>query len=165
MVPAAALIVIVILWWGKREEEPEKQPFNPPVAVNIQPIGFGTVDSILAGGSRAFLAGDYEEAARLLSRAHFFIRTGISEGEIDSFPQNLELFLGLSQFYRGVRERGAEYLESEVENYPRSDPPRWYLALIYLETGKTEEAREQLERVAALGGLHSTAARELLGKI
>ncbi len=165
--PALALAVLVVLLLngnggngGPDGDRRERIP--PPASLSIPPVNYAEIDTILAGGVAAFNRHDYEEAARLLSRARFFIKAGVSEGAFSGIPENLDLAIGLSELYRGRDERAVESLEKAVSDYPLDETAAWYLALVCIETGDRERAKSALEKVAAMGGVYSVSAKERL---
>jgi len=164
---AAAAAALILLAGGDGDPPRAERlaRISPPASIDVPPVGFADIDTILAGGVEAFEERDFDESARLLSRARFFVESGIREGVFDRLPPNLELAIGLSEFYRGYPVRAAESLESAVDDDPGDETAAWYLARIYLETGREDEARKMLEKVAALGGVYSASARDRLEKM
>jgi hypothetical protein len=165
-VPLAALVVIaVLLVSGDRDGKGSGIEIPPPASAGIPYIGFAEIDTLIAGATEAFEDKDYDETARLLSRARFFIHSGISEGTFDSVPRNLELILGLSEFYRGYPLKGILFVTAAAEIEPRNETYSWYLGMMHLSQGNNKEARKYLERTAALGGSYSESAGKALGEI
>ena len=162
-VPLAALAVIAaFLFSGGEEKKGSGVEVSPPAPAGITNTGFAEIDSIIAGATEAFEKRDYEESARLLSRARFFIHSGISEGRFDGIPRNLELILGLSEFYRGYPLKGILFVMCAAEVEPRNETYAWYLGLMHLSEGNNKDARKYLERAAALGGIYSDSSGKIL---
>ena len=162
-VPLAALAMIaVLLISGDNDGNGGSIDISPPAAAVIPYIGFAEIDSVIAGANESFIREDYEETARLLTRARFFIHSGISEGMFDAAPQNLELVLGLSEFYRGNTLKGILFVTTAVEAEPQNGMYLWYLGMMYLSQGDKDEARMWLERTVAAGGKYSESAKTAL---
>ena len=162
-VPLAALAVIAaLLIFGGEGEKGSGVDVSPPARAGIPYVGFAEIDSIIAGATEAFEKRDYEESARLLSRARFFIHSGISEGRFDGVPRNLELILGLSEFYRGYPLKGILFVTSAAEVEPQNETYAWYLGLMHLSEGNIKDARKYLERTAAIGGIYSESSKTML---
>ncbi len=163
IVPLAALAVIaVLLISGGDDGTGSGVEVRPPVSSGIQYIGFAEIDTVIAGANEAFEKKDYDEASRLLTRARFFIHSGISEGSFDSVPRNLDLVLGLSDFYRGFPLKGILYVTIAAEADPQNETYSWYLGLMHLSQKNRKEARMWLERTAAMGGVYSESAKTAL---
>lgn len=155
LVPAVAAVVIALIVLQRRAEAPgeaETASPRPPDAVEIPWVSFAPIDTIIAGGVEAFRREDWDEAARLLSRARFFTESGIREGSIDSLSDNIDLYIGLAEFYRGYVDRGIENAYREVERDPLDGRARWYLASMLLAAGRRAEARSHLETLKGIGG-------------
>lgn len=162
-VPLAALAVIAILMiWGERGDRTSIIDIKPPDEAGIPYVGFAEIDTVIAGANESFTRKNYEETSRLLTRARFFIHSGISEGMLDTMPQNLELVLGLSEFYRGNTLKGILFVTTAVETEPRNGTYLWYLGLMHLSQGNKGEAGMWLERAAAAGGKYSESAKTAL---
>ena len=163
-VPLAALAVIaVLLISGGNDDGVSAVEVDPPVPAEIPFTGFAEIDTVIAGANEAFERKDYDESARLLTRARFFIHSGISEGMFDSLPDNLELVLGLSEFYRGYPLKGILLVTAAAEVEPRNETYMWYLGLMHLSRGNRDEAKMWLKKTAASGGKYSeSAARALI---
>jgi tetratricopeptide (TPR) repeat protein len=162
-VPLAAIAAIAALLIFPGGREPGSMiEIKPPLSAGIPYVGFAEIDTTIAGGAEAFEEGDYDEAARLLSRARFFIHSGIMEGRFDRFPRNLELILGLSEFLRGYPPKGIEFVASAAETNPENETYSWYLGLMYLSQGSRDEAKKYLQRTAALDGIYSQSAVKIL---
>jgi hypothetical protein len=165
-VPLTALAFIAfLLLTGDGNQTGSGVEIPPPASAEIPYIGFAQIDTIIAGANEAFEMKDYEETARLLSRARFFIHSGISEGRFDSMPRNLELILGLSEFYRGYALKGTLFVTTAAEADPQNETYAWYLGMMHLSLGNREEAKKYLERTAALGGIYAERARTTLAEI
>jgi len=166
IVPLAALAVIAgLMISGGEEGRGSGIEIAPPPSAGIPYVGFAEIDTLIAGAAEAFEGKDYEETARLLSRARFFIHAGISEGRFDSLPRNLELILGLSEFYRGYPLKGTLFVTTAAEMEPQNETYSWYLSLMHLSQGNKIDARRYLERTAAIGGVYSESARTALEEI
>ena len=168
IVPAAAAIAVALLLWQRHAGHHrlvDTSSVAPPAAVDIAWVSFAPIDSIIAGGADAFRRGDWSEAARLLSRARFFTESGIREGAIAGEADNLDLFIGLAEFYRGYPDRGIENAAREVERDPLDEQARWYLASMLIAAGRKEEARSHLETLAGMGGTRASEAREALDRL
>ena len=168
LVPAVAAVAIALLLWQRHTGRPpavDTASIPPPAAVEISWVAFAPIDTIIAGGADAFRRGDWDEAARLLSRARFFTDSGIREGSIASEPDNLDLFIGLAEFYRGYPDRGIESAAREIERDPLDEQARWYLASMLIAAGRGKEARSHLETLEGMGGTRAAQAREALGRL
>ena len=93
-----------------------------------------------------------------------------AESDPRSFPAQLRA--GRSLFDEGDRERAAAYFERARDLFPEyaaADSPYWYLATIYKETGRLEEAILQLEELTRINAndyrsyIELAALREQLG--
>lgn len=168
LVTAAAVVVIALYMPERlaRRSAPALSPaaFEPPSDLRVPFVSFAPIDSIIAGGSEAFARGDYHEASRLLGRARFFIESGMREGVFSSPPDNLDLLIGLSDFYRGYAERGIESAERAVRRDPLDETALWHLGSMLLAAGRAHEARGYFETVAGLDGRYAAQARALLAR-
>jgi len=162
---AAVVIIAALLIVGRGNDMAGSVKITPPSEAGIPYVGFAEIDTIIAGATEAFNRKRYEEAARLLSRARFFIHSGISEGRFDDMPPNLELLLGLSEFYRGYPVKGILFVTSAAAAEPMNDTYSWYLGLMHLSQGNEKEARMWLEKTAAMGGTYADSARTVLEKM
>jgi tetratricopeptide (TPR) repeat protein len=163
IIPLAALAVIAAaLIGGGSGDEPGKISIVPPEEAGIPYVGFAEIDTVIAGGSSAFQQRRYDEASRLLSRARFFIQSGIREGRFDSMPPNLEMILGLADYLRGYPLKGILYLTAAADSDPDNAEYTWYLGQMLLAEGKGEEAEKWLRKTVSLGGAHSAEAEALL---
>ena len=161
-VPLAALVMIaVIMIWGGDDGKGGSIDISPPAAV-IPYVGFAEIDTVIAGANESFAGKNYEETSRLLTRARFFIHSGISEGMLSTMPQNLELILGLSEFYRGNTLKGILFVTTAAEAEPQNGMYLWYLGMMYLSQGDKNEARMWLERTVTAGGKYSESAKAAL---
>jgi TPR repeat protein len=166
VVPAAALVVIVIaLVAGGGGPAGDAVVIDPPAGVDIPWIGFAQIDTLIAGASDAFVARRYEETSRLLSRARFFIHSGIREGQFEQVPPRLELILGLADWYRGFPLKGILYVTSAAEADPENGTYAWYLGRMHLGRGNREDAVKWLEKAAEAGGEHAGEAKALLQEL
>ena len=161
-VPLAALAVIAALLIFGKGSGNGGIDISPPARAGIPYVGFAEIDTIIAGASEAFEKGDYRESAALLSRARFFIQSGTSQGRFDGLPRNLELILGLSEFYRGYPEKGILIVTGAAEAEPRNESYLWYLGQLHLSEGNRKEARKYLVRTAAIGGIYSESSKMIL---
>lgn len=165
-VPLAALAIIAALMiFGKNGERDSGVEISPPASAGIPYVGFAEIDSIIAGAAEAFEKGNYEESAGLLTRARFFIHSGISEDRFDGVPRNLELILGLSEFYRGYPLKGILFVTSAAAVEPQNETYAWYLGLMHLSEGNIKDAKKYLERTAAIGGIYSESSKTILEKM
>ena len=164
-VPLAAVAIILFLQISSRRHVKGTVEIRPPATASIPYLGHAEVDSLITGGSGAFERGDYNESARLLTRARFFIRAGISENIFGGMPRNLELILGLSEYYRGYPAKGIEAVTHAAASDPRDSTYAWYLALMHLLEGNRAEGEWWLEKASSLSGIHADSAREMLEKL
>jgi hypothetical protein len=163
VVPLAALVIIAVLLMSRGDSgKGGGIEISPPEGAVISYLGFAEIDTVIAGANESFSRKDYEETARLLTRARFFIHSGISEGMLDEMPDNLELVLGLSEFYRGNTLKGILFVTSAAETAPRNETYLWYLGMMHLSQGNDDEARMWLERTAAAGGIYAEPAKRTL---
>jgi hypothetical protein len=164
--PIVALgIIAALLILGNGNDRAGSVEISPPATAGIPYVGFAEIDTIIAGATEAFGRKRYEETARLLTRARFFIHSGISEGRFDVMPPNLELILGLSEFYRGYPVKGILFVTSAATEEPMNETYSWYLGLMHLSQGNDREARMWLEKTASLGGVYADSARTILGEM
>ncbi len=77
-------------------------------------------------------------------------------------PRNLELILGLSEFYRGYPRKGILLVTSAADAEPQNETYAWYLGQMHLSEGNKKDARKYLERTAAIGGIYSESAKAAL---
>jgi len=166
---AATIVVLLLLLIpairGRRGELEKLSNVEPPLAMKVFSTGYDSIDSLLNEGIRLFGKGNYSEAARKLSKAHFHLSVMIREGQISNYPDELLLYLGLAQFYRGRLVDGARFLAEGEEKSPDDERYPWYLAHIYIAQGKLDRAMEKLEKVAGLGGEYEKQARLKLKKL
>lgn len=163
IVPLAALVIIaVLLISGGDSGKDGGIEISPPEGVVIAYIGFAEIDTVIAGANESFSRKNYEETSRLLTRARFFIHSGISEGKFNEIPDNLELVLGLSEFNRGNTLKGILFVTSAAETAPRNETYLWYLGMMHLSQGNDSEARMWLEKTAAAGGKYAEPAKRTL---
>jgi len=162
-VPLAALAIIAaFMIFGEDSERGTGIEVAPPASAGIPYIGFARIDSVIAGATKAFEKKNYEEAARLLTRARFFIHSGISDGRFDGVRRNLDLILGLSEFYRGYPVKGILFVTYAAETEPQNETYAWYLGMMHLSRGDKKEAKPWLEKTAAIGGIYSESAKTAL---
>jgi tetratricopeptide (TPR) repeat protein len=130
-----------------------------PIAMKHYSTGFASSDSLLNEALRCFDRKEYDEAARLLTKVHFYWSVQVREGKMKAFPEDLRFYLGLSEFYRGRPERAAPYLEEEERANPYEERYPWYLAHVYIALGDYGRAREALASVVKIGGAHAAEAQ------
>ena len=120
------------------------------------------IDTIIAGASEAFGDKDWDETARLLARARFFIESGVREGEFAAVPPRLDLILGLAEYNRGNHETGITRAKAAAEAEPENDACQYFLGWMYHGIGDDGEAAGYFERAAAMNGRFSRQAKEML---
>ena len=163
MMPIGGIIILLALLipllMGKKHEYRGLASVEPPLAMKIYATGYTSIDSLLNDGLRSFSRKNYEEAARLLTKAHFYWTVKIREGSQEPYPEDLRFYIGLSEFYRGYPAKGAPYLEEEerANRYEAKYP--WYLAHLYIAQVRYGDARNELEKVIALNGSYSREAQ------
>jgi hypothetical protein len=158
------LAILVPVLRGKKPETASIPAVEPPLAMKRYATGFAASDSLMNDALRAFGRADYEAAARILSKVHFYWSVEISEGRMKSYPEDLRFYLGLAELYRGRPDRAAPYLEAESSESLYEEKYAWYLAHAYAARGDTARARETLRRVAGMSGPLAPQAAELLQK-
>ena len=161
------VILLAILIPVLRERKPgvaALPPVDPPLAMKHYSTGFPASDSLMNDALRSFGTKDYEAAARILSKVHFYWGVQIREGKVKSYPEDLRFYLGLAEFYRGYPDRAAPYLEAESQDSPYEEKYAWYLAHVYSVRGDTTRTRETLERIVRMNEALAPKAAELLGK-
>ena len=136
---AAAGIIAALLILGNGNESTGRVRITPPAEAGIPYVGFAEIDTIIAGAAEAFDRKRYDESARLLSRARFFIHSGISEGRFDGIPPNLELILGLSEFYRGYPVKGMLFVTSAAAAEPTNGT-----CLLYTSPSPRDRTRSRM---------------------
>ena len=166
LMPAgAALILLIILVSVLREERSSGRSaptVEPPLAMTLYATDNKSLDSLANEGLRHFGRREYERAARFLAEAHFHWTVMIQEGAAERYPDDLRFYLGLAHLYRGRPELGAPLIEEEERGDAFDGKYPWYLAHAYLALGRPNEARAELERVAAIGDSFAAEAdREL----
>jgi len=163
MMPIGGIIILLALLipllMGKKHEYRGLANVEPPLAMKIYATGYTSIDSLLNDGLRSFSRKNYEGAARLLTKAHFYWTVKIREGSQEPYPEDLRFYIGLAEFYRGYPAKGAPYLEEEerANRYEAKYP--WYLAHLYIAQGRYGDARNELEKVIALNGSYSREAQ------
>jgi tetratricopeptide (TPR) repeat protein len=143
-------ILIPVLREGKRGPGRLDRP-EAPIAMNHYSTGFATTDSLLNEAIRCFDRRDYAQAAHILTKVYFFWNASIGEGRMETYPEDLRFYLGLSEFYRGRPDRAAPYLEEEERANPGEGKYPWYLAHAYDAVGDHAKARAELEKVVRIG--------------
>jgi tetratricopeptide (TPR) repeat protein len=159
------IILLAILIPVLREKKPDTAaltPVDPPLAMKRYSTGFPASDSLMNDALRSFGMKDYEAAARILTKVHFYWNVQIREGTIKSYPEDLRFYLGLAEFYRGRPDRAAPYLEAELQENPYEERYAWYLAHVYSAQGDTARTRETLERIVKIGDPHAAEADSML---
>ena len=161
------IILLAILVPVLREKKPDTAslaPVDPPLAMKYYSTNFPASDSLMNDALRSFGRKDYEAAARILTKVHFYWNVQIREGTVKSYPEDLRFYLGLAEFYRGRPDRAAPYLEAESQENPYEENYAWYLAHVYAAQGDTMRTRETLERIVRLNESLAPKAAALLGK-
>jgi hypothetical protein len=159
------VILLAILVPVLREKKPDVAPVppvEPPLAMKHYSSGFPATDSLMNDALRSFGRKDYEAAARILAKVHFYWSVEISEGRAKSYPEDLRFYLGLAEFYRGRPDRAAPYLEAESSENPYEERYAWYLAHAYAAQGDTARTRETLRRIVGMNESLAPKAAELL---
>jgi tetratricopeptide (TPR) repeat protein len=159
------IILLAILIPVLREKKPDAAalpPVDPPLAMKRYSTNFPASDSLMNDALRSFGMKDYEAAARILTKVHFYWNVQIREGNAKSFPEDLRFYLGLAEFYRGRPDRAAPYLEAESQENPYEERYAWYLAHVYAAQGDTARTRETLERIVKIGDPHAAEAESML---
>jgi len=136
------------------------QPVEPPLTMKIYDTGYASTDSLLNAGLRCFGEKRYDDAARVLSKVHFYWSVGIREKRLASYPEDLLFYLGLAHFYRGFPNLAAPLLEEGERASPFDEKYPWYLGHVYLAQRRYDPARGEFEKVIKLGGSLSDKARE-----
>lgn len=166
LMPAgAAFILLMILVSVLREERSggrSAPDVEPPLAMTLYATGYGRLDSLANEGLRHFGRREYERAARFLAEAHFHWTVMKKENGAERYPDDLRFYLGLAHLYRGRPDLGAPLIEEERRDDAFDGKYPWYLAHAYLALGRSNEARAELERTAAIGdSFAAEAEREL----
>ena len=166
---AATIVVLLLLLIpairGKKDDLEKLSQVEPPLAMKVFDTGYEGIDSLLNDGIRAFGKRDYELAAWKLSKAHFYLSVKIKEGEISGYPEELLLYLGLSQFYMGRNEEAAELIAEGEKGFPDDERYPWYLAHTYIALSRVNDAKAELERVVDMGGELSEKAKAKLERL
>jgi tetratricopeptide (TPR) repeat protein len=161
------VILLAILVPVLREKKPGAAglpPVDPPLAMKLYATAYPASDSLMNDALRSFGRKDYETAARILTKVHFYWDVQVREGKVKAFPEDLRYYLGLAEFYRGRPDRAAPYLEAESRANPYEEKYAWYLAHVYAAQGDTARTRETLERVVKMNETLAPKAAALLGK-
>jgi hypothetical protein len=159
------IILLAILIPVLKEKKPGVAglpAIDPPLAMKSYSTGFPASDSLMNDAIRSFGRKDYETAARILSKVHFYWSVQVREGKVKSYPEDLRFYLGLAELYRGRPDRAAPNLEAESLDKPYEEKYAWYLAHVYVALGNNAKARETLERVVKIGGAHAAEAESAL---
>jgi hypothetical protein len=161
--PLAVIAVMLIMLVPHLRRGGGRLPaIEPPTSMHTYRTGSDSLDAFLHEGMRRFNEGNYEGAARLLAKSHFYISVKVREGEMKEFPRDLRFFLGLAYCYRGDTETGIPLIEAEAADAPGDERYPWHLAHCYLEAGERDKAIAALGRVAAIGGSRADEALEAL---
>jgi tetratricopeptide (TPR) repeat protein len=161
------VILLAILIPVLREKKPDTAallPVDPPLAMKRYSTNFPVSDSLMNDALRSFGRKDFEAAARILTKVHFYWSAQIREGTVKAYPEDLRFYLGLAEFYRGRPDRAAPYLEAESQGNPYEEKYAWYLAHVYSARGDTALTRETLERVVKIGESHAAEAESMLNR-
>jgi len=161
------VILLAILVPVLREKKPDTaspHPVDPPLAMKLYSTGFPASDSLMNDALRSFGRNDFESAARMLTKVHFYWNAQIREGTVKSFPEDLRFYLGLAEFYRGRPDRAAPYLEEELRENPYEEKYAWHLAHVYSALADSGRAREMLERVVRIGESRAAEAESTLNR-
>lgn len=135
---------------------------EPPIGLQTYNTASDTLNTLLYDGLKRFGRKDYDEAARLLSKAYFFSTVKMRKKEFSSYPEDLRFYFGLTYFYRNQAAKGIPLLEEEALKEPDDEKYPWYLAHLYLAVGENEKAADRFQAVVSLGGSLSAAAEEKL---
>jgi TolA-binding protein len=108
-----------------------------------------------------------EEGIRLYNQGKYAEAKEIFMGVLTTQPSNQEaiFFNGLSGYKLKQYEAALSNLSKVIPASRRYDEARWNMALIYLETGKKEEARKLLKELSKTGNSYSEKAFEELKKL
>ena len=131
------------------------QPYLAPFPI---PPVFGTMspESPYRAGVDAYRRGDYRRAAG---------QFGLLAGQPERWPGVL-FYRGLAQLYAGDPAAAAASFRDHLRREANATPARWYLALALLQSGRTKDARRELEAIASMpGGGYASQAQELLEKL
>ncbi len=156
------LAILIPVLRGKKPEPAAVPTVEPPLAMKRYASGFAATDSLMNDALRSFGGKDYEAAARILAKVHFYWSVEIREGRMKSYPEDLRFYLGLAEFYRGRPDRAAPYLEAESSEKPYEEKYAWYLAHVYAAEGDTARTRETLRRIVKINESLAPKAAELL---
>ncbi|MCX5753575.1 MAG: tetratricopeptide repeat protein [Candidatus Krumholzibacteria bacterium] len=162
------VILLAILLPELMERKPDAAGLpqvDPPLAMKRYSTNFPASDSLMNDALRCFGRKDYEAAARILSKVHFYWNVQIREGKTKFYPEDLRFYLGLAEFYRGRPDRAAPFLEAESRDNPHEEKYAWYLAHVYSALGDTARSRETLERIVSLNETLAPKAADILGKL
>jgi tetratricopeptide (TPR) repeat protein len=161
------VILLAILIPVLKEKKPGVAglpPVDPPLAMKHYSTNFPASDSLMNDALRSFGRKDYEAAARIFSKVHFYWSVQIREGKVKSYPEDLRFYLGLAEFYRGRPDRAAPHLEAESQEKPYEEKYAWYLAHAYSAQGDTMRTRKTLERIVRLNETLAPKAADILEK-
>jgi tetratricopeptide (TPR) repeat protein len=169
LMPIGGIVILLMMLLPQlREKGPARRPpisVEPPLAMKMYDTGYAKTDSLLNAGLRYFSEKRYEDAARVLSKVHFYWSAAIREKRFSSYPEDLLFYLGLAHFYRGYPKLAAPLLEEGEQANPFDNKYPWYLAHVYLAERRPDEARGEFEKVVKLGGAHSDEAREKIAAL
>ncbi|NMC42128.1 MAG: tetratricopeptide repeat protein [Bacteroidales bacterium] len=115
------------------------------------------IDPLYSKALSYYNSNDFENAAKFFKEF------------INNSPANMEahLIYGISEMKNRnfpEAEKSFSTILSDGNNY-FLDNARWYLALCYLNTGKTDAARNELNAVKSSGSVYSKKAAKLLKKV
>ena len=145
---AASIALMLALWWALRPPRPgiNEQLFMAhyePYRNLIQPVDRSSPPTDLMGqGLAAYEQQDFQQAVETF--------TQILENDLDS---NKDLFFYRANAYLGLentspaRQDLTPFLNDSLHRFHA--PSLWYYALSFLQEGNLEEARKQLEIIAA----------------
>lgn len=156
------LAILIPVLRAKKPDATALPPVDPPLAMKRYATDFPASDSLMNDALRSFGRKDYEAAARILTKVHFYWNVQIREGKAKFFPEDLRFYLGLAEFYRGRPDRAAPYLEEESRENPYEEKYAWYLAHVYAAQGDTARTRETLRRIVGMNESLAPKAAEIL---
>lgn len=154
-----AALVITIAWWflWPRSADPQQlaqdyfEPYNDRLT-QLNDDHIGPVDQAMIH----YNEGHYQDALNAFQQLPDDLRGG-----------------GLVQLYTGIAALGAGEAELAVTTFeqlitangPTAEEARWYLALAYLATQRTNTAAATLETIVETASEHAVEAAELLDRL
>ena len=169
IMPVGGIVILLMMLLPqlieRKAERRQAVSVEPPLAMKYYNTGYAKTDSLLNAGLRYFGEKRYNDAARALSKVHFYWSVGIREKRLAAYPEDLLFYLGLSHFYRGFPALGAPLLEEGEQANPFEPKYPWYLGHVYLAERRSDEARAKFEKVANLGGEFSDQARNMIKSV